>query len=219
MSRSPLGVGFAEVDEAIWSPTLCPLHFLPLLRSQALWPGFVAALGELQTACHVLWTPQRAVCSGRSVLHSLGKYIFPFAPKPICLRPKCLTQLSEKMPLQGLLVAPSLVSAPRQQPSTFPVSRSMPLLQTFPFPLPATFLPPRASPSTLWFLFSLEAVTKHGWALFKEPLHLPTLCVFFRTPFLAYVNKCNKTEGGSLIIWIGKNCILDDFLRDLTNHC
>lgn len=138
MSRSPLRVGFAEVDEAIWSPTLCLLHFLPLLRSQALWPGFVAALGELQTGCRVLWTPQRAAYSGRSVLHSLGKYILPFAPSAcapnashslvrkcpskVCLWPPPLSQpldsnlLPSQSPGQCLSSKPSLF--PFQPPSS-----------------------------------------------------------------------------------------------------
>ena len=90
-------MSFTVVDEAIQSPTLCPLHFLPLWRPQALWPGRAAGLGELQAGCHVLWSHQTAACSHRSVLHFLGKYILPLAPRPICLRPKCLTQLSEKI--------------------------------------------------------------------------------------------------------------------------
>ena len=97
MPTSPLGMSFTVVDEAIQSPTLCPLHFLPLWRPQALWPGRAAGLGELQAGCHVLWSHQTAACSHRSVLHSLGKYILPLAPRLVCLHPKCLTQLSEKI--------------------------------------------------------------------------------------------------------------------------
>ena len=90
-------MSFTVVDEATQSPTLCPLHFLPLRHPHTLWPGREAGLGELQAGCHVLWSPQTAACSRRSVLHSLGKYILPLAPRLVCLRPKCLTQLSEKI--------------------------------------------------------------------------------------------------------------------------
>ena len=106
MPTSPLGMSFTEVDEAIQSPALCPLHFLLPQRPQALWPGCAAGLGELQAGCHVLWSPQTAACSHSSALHSLGKYILPLAPRLVCLCPKCLTQLSEKKSLKYLFVVP-----------------------------------------------------------------------------------------------------------------
>lgn len=138
-------MGFTDVDETTWSPTVCLRlpRFLSPPGHRSCGQDVWQSMGSCREGVTSSGVPRgRKLCymfPQKCSLLSLG-YILYLAPKPICLCPKCLTQFKEKTAPQMSTYdpAPSL----RPKPVTFP---PMHFPQTLPSPTPATFLPSAAS--------------------------------------------------------------------------
>lgn len=112
-----------------------------------------------------------AVCSAAVISTSLWYiYLLPQSPP---VGHKCLTQCREKTTLL-CACGPSPVSQILDGDLLPPQSPSIAFPPNFPFFSSSHLPPPRASSLALWhgLLFSFEALTKYGWALFKDQLHI-----------------------------------------------